>query len=82
MAASLYTQALTDFQNGRFPEAQQAVSDYLAEIHERIHEYSLREHTENLYDVQVSVIVVSHRAWFSSCPAGAGLEAFFEQPGV
>ncbi len=82
MSPGLFAQALSDFQNGNFPEARQAASGYLFDLYEQLHTFCLKENTQNIYDVQVSVIVVSHRAWLSSCDIAAGLADFVETPGV
>ncbi len=78
----LFSQAVSEFRNGNFAAAQQAASEYLHGLHERIHACCLKENTRNIYDVKVSVIVVSHRNWLSACEAAAGLADFLKTPGV
>jgi GT2 family glycosyltransferase len=82
VSSATYSLAAGHFERGDFADAQRAVSECLGGIYANIHRYALKENLQNIYEVRISVIVVSHRNVLGSCEIVHGIKDFIRRPEV
>ncbi|GAB4524545.1 MAG: hypothetical protein Tsb0019_26540 [Roseibium sp.] len=80
MDASLLNRAGQSFSDCEFAEAHVLMAGYMDGLRENIHDLVLVEHTDNIFDVDVSVVVVSHRSWDNFLNVVKTIRTFIEGP--